>query len=123
VTKRLEDFDFEAACRTLESVAGSSPAEAQDAIELAAYALHFIHVTEQFKAFREYLHEVKEPATREVRIEREFDDMAQATVWLSDPSAVLGAHVKVGGKTYELWSDSSGKHRLVPAPSLQELKE
>lgn len=100
MTKRLEDFDFEAACRTLESVAGSSPPEAQDAIELAAYALHFLHVTEQFNAFREYLRDVKEPATREV-----------------------GTHVKVGEKTYEVWSDSTGRLRLVPAPSLQELKK
>lgn len=123
MTKQLEDFDFEATCRTLESAAGSSPAEAQRAIELAAYALHFLHVTEQFKAFREYLREVREPATREVRIEREFDDMAQATAWLSGQSPVSGTHVKVGQKTYEVWSDPSGKHRLVPVPLLQELKE
>jgi hypothetical protein len=122
VTKRLEDFDFEATCRTLEKAAGSSPAEAQDAIELAAYALHFLHATEQFKAFREYLQEVKEPATREVHIEWEFDDIAQATAWLSGPSPVPGSHVKVGGKTYQVWSDPNGKHRLVPAPSLQDLK-
>ncbi|HEX8699386.1 MAG TPA: hypothetical protein VF815_11160 [Myxococcaceae bacterium] len=122
MTKRLEDFDFEATCRTLESVAGNSPPEAQDALALAAYALHFLHVTEQFNAFREYLHDVKEPATRELRIEREFDDMAQAMEWLSSPSSVEGTYVRVGGKAYEVWSDSTGKWRLVPAPSLEELK-
>jgi hypothetical protein len=123
VTKRLEDFDFEATCHTLESVAGNSPQEARDAVELAAYALHFLHVTEQFNAFRDYLLDVKEPATREVRIEREFDDMAQALEWLSGPSPVQGAYVKVGARVYEVWSDSTGKLRLVPAPSLQEVKE
>ena len=78
MTKRLEEFDFEAACRALEGAAGRSPEEARDAIELAAYALHFLYATDQFAAFREYLRDVKEPATREVRIEREFDDMAEA---------------------------------------------
>jgi len=122
VTKQLEDFDFEATCRTLESVAGNSPPDAQGAIELAAYALHFLHVTEQFKAFREYLHDVKEPATREMPIEREFDDMTQAIDWLSSAAPARGAHVRVGGKEYEVWNDSTGKRRLVPVPSLEELK-
>jgi hypothetical protein len=117
VTKRLEEFDFEATCRALEGVAESSPEEARDAIELAAYALHFLYATDQFKAFREYLHDVKEPATREVRIEREFDDMAQAMEWLNGSSPPAGIHVKVGGKAYEVWRDAEAKRRLVPTVS------
>lgn len=69
MTKRPEDFDFEATCRALEGVAGNSPVEAQDALEVAAYALHFLYVTDQFKAFREYLRDVKEPASHP-----EFDE-------------------------------------------------
>ena len=63
MTKRLEDFDFEATCRTLGGAAEKSSQEVQEAIETAAYALHFLHVTGQFKAFREYLSDVKEPAS------------------------------------------------------------
>ena len=64
MTKRLEDFDFEATCRTLEGVAENASTEAQGALELAAYALHFLYATDQFAAFREYLRDVKEPAER-----------------------------------------------------------
>jgi hypothetical protein len=119
----LEEFDFETTCRALEGAAESSPAEARDALDLAAYALHFLYATDQFKAFREYLHDVKEPATREVRIEREFDDMAQAMEWLSSSSPSAGVHVKVAGKTYGVWRDAEAKRRLVPAVSSLDLEE
>jgi hypothetical protein len=121
VTKRLEEFNFEATCRALEGVAKSSPEEARDALELAAYALHFLYATDQFTAFREYLHDVKEPATHEARIEREFDDMAQALEWLNSPLPQSGMHVKVGGMAYELWRDADGKLRLVPSVSPKDL--
>ncbi|WP_307734186.1 hypothetical protein [Stigmatella ashevillensis] len=121
MTKRLEEFDFEVTCRALEGVAESSPEEARGAIELAAYALHFLYATDQFKAFREYLHDVKEPATREVRIEREFDNMAQAREWLNGSPPEPGVHVKVGGTAYELWRDTEGKLRLVPSVSPKDL--
>lgn len=121
MTKRLEEFDFEATCRALEGAAESSPEEARAAIELAAYALHFLYATDQFTAFREYLHDVKEPATREVRIEREFANMAQAMEWLNGSLPQSGTHVKVGGKAYELWRDAEGKLRLVPSVSPKDL--
>lgn len=121
MTKRLEEFDFEATCRALEGAAGNSPEEARDAIELAAYALHFLYATDQFKAFREYLHDVKEPSSREVRIEREFNDMAQAMEWLNGSLPASGMHVKVGETAYELWRDAEGKLRLVPFISPKDL--
>ncbi len=123
MTKRLEEFDFEATCRALEGVAKGSPEEARAAIELAAYALHFLYTTDQFTAFREYLRDVKEPAAREVRIEREFEGMAQALEWLAGSSPAAGVHVKVGGKTYEVWTDAEARRRLVPAVSLKDLEE
>jgi hypothetical protein len=123
VTKRLEEFDFETTCRALEGAAESSPEEARDAIELAAYALHFLYATDQFAAFREYLRDVKEPATHEARIEREFDDMAQALGWLNGSSPAAGVQVKVSGKAYEVWRDGEGKRRLVPAVSPKDLEE
>lgn len=123
MTKRLEEFDFKATCRALEGAAERSPEEVRAAIELAAYALHFLYATDQFTAFREYLHDVKEPAIREVRIEREFDDMAQALEWLNGASPAAGVHVKVGGKTYEVWRDATAKGRLIPTVSPKDLEE
>ena len=124
MTKRLVEFEFEATCRTLGGAARASPEETQDAIEVAAYALHFLYATGQLKAFREYLQDVKEPASRSVHIEREFPDMEQASAWLhGQPPPVLETRVAVAGKTYAVWRDDGGTLRLVPAPSIEELEE
>jgi hypothetical protein len=123
VTKRLEEFDFEATCRTLEGVAESSSEEIRAAIELAAYALHFLYARDQFTAFREYLRDVTEPATPEVHVDQVFDDMPQAMSWLSASSAASGLYVKVGEKTYAVWRDAEGKRRLVPHISPRDLEE
>lgn len=123
MTMRLEEFDFEAVCRGLEGVAENSPDEARAAIELAAYALHFLYTTDQFTAFREYLKDVKEPATPEVRVEQVFDDMAQATEWLNASSPAPGLYVKIGEKTYEVWKDAQGRRRLVPHVSPKDVEE
>ncbi len=121
MTNRLEDFDFEATCRALEGVARGSAQDAQDAIETAAYALHFLHVTGQFKAFREYLHDVKEPTSHTV--EQEFTDMEQAVKWLhGTPAPVAETRVRVAGRMYAVWRDA-GAPRLMPAPSPRELEE
>lgn len=121
MTKRLEEFDFEATCRALAGAAQGSPEEARAAIELAAYALHFLYATDQFTSFREYLRDVKEPASREARVEREFDTMAQAMEWMNSSLPPSGLHVKIGGAAYELWRDAAGKLRLVPFISPKDL--
>jgi hypothetical protein len=124
VTKRLAEFEFEATCRTLGEAARGSLEEAQDAIEVAAYALHFLHATGQLKAFREYLKDVKEPASRSVHVEREFPDMEQASAWLhGQPPPTLETRVAVAGKTYAVWRDDGGTLRWVPAPSIEEWEE
>ncbi|HEX8820782.1 MAG TPA: hypothetical protein VF794_12710 [Archangium sp.] len=124
MTKRLEDFELESTCRALQGAATGCPEEAQDAIEVAAYALHFLYATGQLKEFREYLHEVKEPASRSFHLERDFPDMEQASAWLhGQPSPTLETRVAVAGKTYAVWRDEAGILRLVPTPSLQDLEE
>ena len=124
MTKRLAEFEFEATCRTLGEAARGSPEDAQDATEVAAYALHFLYATGQLKAFREYLLDVKEPASRSVHIEREFPDMEQAAAWLhGQPPPTLETRAAVAGKTYAVWRDDGGMLRLVPAPSIEELEE
>ncbi len=123
VTKRPEDFDFEATCRRLEGAAEKSSQETQEAIETAAYALHFLYATGQFKAFREYLRDVKEPASHAVPIEQEFTDMEQAMRWLQGtPSPLPDTHVRVAGRRYAVWLHEDTL-RLVPAPSPEELEE
>ncbi|WP_309895500.1 hypothetical protein [Archangium sp.] len=124
MTKRLAEFEFEATCRTLGGAAKGSPEEAQDAIEVAAYALHFLYTTGQLKVFREYLQDVKEPVSRSPHIEREFANMTQASAWVhGQPPPEVETRVAVAGKTYAVWRDDAGTLRLVPAPSLQELEE
>ncbi len=123
MTKRLAEFEFEATCRILGGTASGSPEEARDAIEVAAYALHFLYATGQLKAFREYLQDVKEPASRSVHIEREFPDMERASAWLhGQPPPSVETRVAVAGKTYAVWRDDAGMLRLVPAPSREELE-
>ncbi|WP_224371585.1 hypothetical protein [Hyalangium versicolor] len=121
MTKRLEEFDFEAACRALGSVSESSPAESREAVELAAYALQFLYVTDQLPSFREYLRDIKEPATREAHVEHVFDDMPHAVEWLKESAPAPGVYVKVGERTYEVWRASDGKLLLVPHVSSADL--
>jgi hypothetical protein len=123
MSKQPEDFDFEATCRALEGAAGSTSEGTREAIEVAAYALHFLYATDQFKAFREYLREVREPLPSTVHVEREFTDMEQAEAWLfGHPPPAQETRVSVAGRTYAVWSHE-GMLRLVPAPSPQESEE
>jgi hypothetical protein len=61
VTTRPEDFEFEALCQTLESAVEQVPEAARDAISAAANALHYLYVTDQLVAFREYLRDADSP--------------------------------------------------------------
>ena len=125
MTKKLEDFDFEATCRALEGVAaGAASEEASDAVELAAYALHFLYVKGQLPEFREYLRDIKEPAEPESAVEREFAEMEQARGWLlTEPPPAPQTRIRVAGKMYITWRDAGGTLRLVPTPSASELEE
>jgi hypothetical protein len=123
MSKRLEDFEFEATCKALEDVAGDTPANYRDAIEIAAYALHFLYVTDQFEAFRDYLREVKEPATHTASVEREFTGMEEAMAWLrGQPPPSLEMRVRVARRVYSVWRDGDTL-RLLPIPTPQELEE
>lgn len=117
-----DDFDVEAALQVLGALAGSASAEQQEALALAANALLFLHTHHQLPAFREYLRDASAPAHLTIRIEREFDDMAQATHWLhAQPPPAHGTHVKVAGRTYAVWHDAAGQQVLVPSMTPEEL--
>lgn len=114
--------DVEAALQVLGDLAGSASAEQQEALALAANALLFLHTHHQLPAFREYLRDASAPAHLTVRIEREFDDLAQATHWLhAQPPPAHGTHVKVAGRTYAVWHDDAGRQVLVPSLTPEEL--
>ena len=122
VTNRPEEFDFDATLRALGDTAPQASAEAQAAIELAAYALLFLHAENRLTAFREYLRDVKSPALLSVRIEREFTDMPQASQWLhAAPPPAHGTLVKVAGRTYAVWRDED-ESLLLPSLSPEELE-
>ncbi|WP_225409102.1 hypothetical protein [Stigmatella hybrida] len=123
MTKQLEDFDFEATCRAVAEVAQHASPDAQAALELTTYALHFLYSTDQFAAFREYLRDVKAPAHRPAHAEQDFSSMGQALDWLSQSSPAPGAQIEVSGKRYAVWKDASGKPQLIPSPSAKELEE
>jgi hypothetical protein len=107
----------------LEGAAGKSSQEVQEAIETAAYALHFLYATGQLKAFREYLSDVKEPASNGGSVEQEFTVMEEAITWLhSTPAPTPETRVRIAGKRYAVWRHE-GALRLVPAPSPGELEE
>jgi hypothetical protein len=117
-----DDSEVEAALQTLGALAASATAEQQEALALAANALLFLHARQQLDAFREYLREASAPAHLTVRIEREFDDMAQATHWLhTQPPPAHGTHVRVAGRTYAVWRDDAGQQVLVPSMTPEEL--
>lgn len=123
MTNRPEEFDFDATLRALSGLAPHASTEAQAALELAAYALLFLHAENRLTAFREYLSDVKSPAILSVRIEREFTDMPQATGWLhASPPPAHGTLVKVAGRTYAVWRDEDGSLLLLPSLSPEELE-
>ena len=117
-----DDFDVEAVLQVLGELAGSASAEQQEALALAANALLFVHTRHHLPAFRDYLRDASAPAHLTVRIEREFDDMAQATHWLhAQPPPAHGTHVTVAGRTWAVWHDDAGQQVLVPSMTPEEL--
>jgi len=117
-----DDFDVEAVLQVLGELAGSISSEQQEALALAANALLFLHTSQHFPAFRKYLRDASAPAHLTIRIEREFDDMTQATHWLhAQPPPAHGTHVKVAGRTYAVWHDDAGQQVLVPSMTPEEL--
>lgn len=122
MTKRVEEFDFEATCRALAGLAEKSSPEDQDALEIAAYALHFLYVADQMKSFRDYLRDVKEPASSSDQVAHDFPDMAQALAWLQGtPAPAQETRVRVAGRTYAVWSEAGGL-RLVPVVSPRDVE-
>jgi hypothetical protein len=119
----VRDFDFETALRSLAVTAGKAPAEEQEALKLAASALHFLFAENRLHEFREYLHEADQPAVLAVRIEREFPDMTEASRWLAtQPLPKHGTLVKVAGRTHAVWRDEDGSLLLLPSFSPEELE-
>lgn len=117
-----DDAGLEAALQTLGALAATASAEQREALALAANALLFLHARNQLPAFREYLRESSAPAHLTVRMEREFDDLAEATRWLhAPPPPAHGTHVKVAGRTWAVWRDDAGQPTLVPSMTPEEL--
>jgi len=118
-----QDFDVEAALRTLEAVARSASAEQQPTVELVANALHYLYVTNQLGALFQYVREAAQPAALTARIQHAFPDMAEATRWLhTSPPPEQGTLVKVAGRTHAVWRDDDGRQVLVPSLSPEELE-
>jgi hypothetical protein len=116
------DSQVEAALQVLGALASSASAEQKEALALAANALLFLLTHQQLPAFGEYLRDASAPAHLTIRIEREFDDMAQATGWLhAQPPPKNGTHVRVAGRTYAVWHDEAGQRVLVPSMTPEEL--
>lgn len=123
MTRRPEEFDLDATCQALEGIAKKSSPEDQEVIELAAYALHFLYVADQMKAFRDYLRDVKQPASSEPQTAHDFPDMAQAMAWLrGSPPPAAETRVRVAGRAYAVWSDTEGL-RLVPVVAPRDVEE
>jgi hypothetical protein len=119
-----EDFEFETVCQALESAVSNAPAEVHDAIEAAANALHYLYVTGQFGAFREYLREAEVPVPHTVDPAYVFGDMEQAEKWLHDqPSPAWGTLVKVAGKAWAVGRRAETRRVLLPSFTPQEVGE
>jgi hypothetical protein len=124
VTSRLQDFDFESVLRSLAVTAKKVPAEEEEAISLAASALHFLFAENRLHEFRRYLQEAQQPAVLAVRVEHEFPEMSQAAKWVaSQPPPRHGTLVKIAGRTHTVWRDEDGSLLLLPSLSPQELEE
>jgi hypothetical protein len=124
VAGQTKDFEFETLCEALESAASNAPVEAHDAIEAAANALHYLYVTGQFEAFREYLREAEVPVSHTVDPAHVFGDMEQAEKWLHDQSLpAWGTLVKVAGKTWAVGRRVEMRWVLLPSFTPQEIGE
>ncbi len=124
MTDQSKDIEFERLCHALESAASHAPAEAHGAIEAAANALHYLYVTGQFEAFREYLREAEAPVPRAVSPAHVFEDMEQAEKWLqAQPPPAWGTLVKVAGKTWAVGKRAETRRVLLPSFTPQEAEE
>ena len=122
MTTRPEDFEFEALCQALESAVEHVREAARDAISAAANALHYLYVTGQFTAFREYLRDADNVAPFSVDPAHVFPDMARAEEWLrAQPLSSWGTLVKVAGKTFAVGKRAEMKLKLVPSFTPQEV--
>jgi hypothetical protein len=122
LTTRPEDFEFEALCQALESAVEHVPETARDAISAAANALHYLYVTDQFTAFREYLRDTDRVAPSSIDPAHVFPDMARAEEWLrKQPLSSWGTLVKVAGKTFAVGKRAEMKLNLVPSFTPQEV--
>ena len=122
MTTRPEDFEFEALCQTLESAVEHVPDAARDALSAAANALHYLYVTDQFTAFREYLRDTDSVAPSSVDPARVFQSMPHAEEWLrKQPPSSWGTLVKVAGKTFAVGKRAEMKLMLVPSFTPQEV--
>ncbi len=124
MTNRAEDFDFDATLRLLAASTGKVSPEEQEALKLAARALHFLYAENRLHEFRRYLREADLPAGDVLRVEHEFPDMAQASKWVAaQPPSSHGTLVKIAGRTHTVWRDEDGSLLLLPSFSPQELEE
>ncbi|MDC0713276.1 hypothetical protein POL68_32740 [Stigmatella sp. ncwal1] len=122
MTTRPEDFEFEALCHALESAVEHVPDTARDTISTVANALHYLYVTGQFTAFREYLRDTDRVAPSFVDSAHVFPDMARAEEWLQkQPLSSWGTLVKVAGKTFAVGKQAEMKLNLVPSFTPQEV--
>lgn len=120
MTTRPEDFDFEALCSTLENTAEQAADAAREAVCTAANALHYLYVTGQLSAFREYLRDA-DSAVPSVDPSHVFPDMTHAEEWLTQqPLSSWGTLVKVEGKTFAVGKRAELKLMLVPSFMPQE---
>jgi hypothetical protein len=120
---RPDNFEFEALCQALERAVAHVPEAARDAISAAANALHYLYVTDQFTAFREYLCDADRvvPSIEPANV---FADMQQAEQWLREqPLSSWGTLVKVAGKTFAVGKRAEMRLTLVPAFTPQEVEE
>lgn len=124
MTNRAEDFDFDATLQLLAASGRRVPADEQEAIRLAARALHFLYAENRLHEFRRYLRDADQPAGDVLCVEHEFEDMTQASKWMAtQPSSSHGTLVKVAGRTHTVWRDEDGNLLLLPSFSPQELEE
>ncbi|WP_225408806.1 hypothetical protein [Stigmatella hybrida] len=122
MTTRPEDFEFESLCHALEGAVEYVPDAAHDAISTAANALHYLYVTGQFTAFREYRRDTDRAAPSLVDPAHVFPDMGRAEEWLrKQPLSSWGTLVKVAGKTFAIGKRAEMNLTLVPSFTPQEV--
>jgi hypothetical protein len=123
LTTRPEDFEFESLCHALEGAVEHVPDTASDALSTAANALHYLYVTGQLSAFREYLRDTDKAAPFVIDHAHFFPDMARAEEWLrKQPLSSWGTLVQVAGKTFAVGKRAEMKLTLVPSFTPQEVE-